>query len=512
MNQTVTENNKRIAKNTLYMYFRMGITLLISLFTARVVLNALGVNDYGLYNVVGGFIGILGYLNMLLSQSSSRFITFGLGKGDIANLKKTFSACMTIHLIISIITLILGETIGLWFVNNKLMIDPGRLNVANYIYQLSLFNAVLNIMQTPFQGCITAHEKMSIYAYMSIFDVVMKLLIIYLLLCFNGDKLILYSTFYFSVSIITFIIYRIYCLKKFEECNMKLRYDKKLYQEIFRYIGWNTLGSFAFMANNQGITVLLNMFFGTFVNAARGIAMNLCNYINQFVSGFQIAANPQIIKYYAQGDTRQMNTLIKENAKYSSYLILIIGIPIFIETESILMLWLGQVPEYTVWFVRLSIIQILIQSIDSPVGNGIHAYGKMRLPNLTSAIVYLSILPISFVLLKLGTSPITSYIIIIIAYPVALAFDLWILNKYSQFNILEYVKEVIIKMFIIILISSLLPAIIHQNLELGFLRLIIVGILSIITTISAIYYIGLTPSMRKKCVNKVKFEFSKRFN
>lgn len=512
MVQNTIENNKRIAKNTLYMYFRMGITLLISLFTARVVLNALGVSDYGLYNVVGGFIGLLGYLNMLLSQGSSRFITFSLGKGNVVELKKTFSACMTIHLIVSIITLVIGETIGLWFINTKLVIDPERMTAANYVYQLSLFNAVLNIMQTPFQGCITAHEKMSVYAYMSIFDVVMKLLIIYLLLCFDGDKLILYSTFYFSVGIITFIIYRVYCLKKFEECNMKLVYDKNLYKEIIGYISWNILGSFAFMANNQGITVLLNMFFGTFVNAARGIAMNLCNYINQFVSGFQIAANPQIIKYYAQGNVKQMNSLVRNNAKYSSYLILIIGIPISIETESILMLWLGQVPEYTVWFVRLSIIQILIQSIDSPVGNGIHAYGKMKLPNLTSAIVYLSILPVCFILLKLGASPIISYIIIIIAYPIALIFDLWILNKYSGFNVFEYIKEVIFKMFIIIFISSILPVIVHQNLNLGFIRLLTVGFLSIITTMTTIYYIGLTHSMRKRLVTKAKMEFNKRFN
>ena len=486
------------------MYFRMGITLILSLFTARVVLNALGVSDYGLNNVVGGFVSMLGYLNSLLCTGTSRFLTFGLGRGDSKRLQEIFSACLTIHLLIAVVTIIIGETIGLWFVNHKLVIEPDRLFSANIVYQLALFSLALSIMQTPYGASIISHEKMSIYAYMSIFDVLMKLLIVILLIYCNGDKLILYSTSYFIVNIINIIFYRIYCIRNFSECSLKLGFDKQLYKDIFNYVGWNSLSALAFMMNGQGVNILLNLFFGTLVNAARGIASNVCGHLTKFVSNFQIAVNPQIIKYYAQGDIIQMNRLTQNNSKYSLFLVLLFCIPVLLETEYILYIWLGQVPEYSVAFIRLSIIILMIQSIDYPIGNAIHAYGKMKLPNLTASIVYMTALPISYIAMKLGATPVIAYIVFSIVYPAALICDLWVLHKYSGFNRSDFFINVILKGTGIFTISFIVPATIYFLMESSFIRLSLICISSIIISSITIFYLGLNKDTRQKISTKIK--------
>lgn len=509
MPTSIEENNKRIAKNTLYMYFRMAITLVVSLFTARVVLNALGVNDYGLNNVVAGFVSMLGYFNSLLCSGTSRFLTLGLGKEDNKQLQKIFSACLTIHLIIALITILLGETIGLWFLNNKLVIDPSRLFAANIVYQLALFNLALSIMQTPYGASVISHEKMSIYAYMSIFDVAIKLLIVFLLLYCSGDKLILYSVFYFFVGVLNIIFYRIYCIRKFKECSLKLGFDKPLYKEIFNYVGWNSLSALAFMMNGQGVNVLLNMFFGTIINAARGIANNICGYLSNFVSNFQIAVNPQIIKYYAQGDVKQMNHLTKNNSKYSLYLVLLLCLPILLETEYILQLWLGQVPEYTVAFTRLSVIILMVQSIDYPIGNAIHAYGKMKLPNLTASIVYMSALPISYIFMKLGATPTVAYVMLSIVYPAALVCDLWVLHKYSGFNRIDFLLDVILRGTGIFTLSLIVPMVIYFSMNSSFIRFVIIGISSVLLSLVVIFYLGLNKNMQLRVINKAKGQIYK---
>ena len=516
MPPTIEENNRRIAKNTLFMYLRMGVTLIVSLFTTRVVLDALGVSDYGLYNVVGGFVGMLGFFNGLLSQGSTRFITMGLGQGYMEELKRTFSACVTIHIAIAAITLLLGESIGLWFVNHKMVFEPGREQAANLVFQFSLITAVVGILQTPYMACITAHEKMNVLAYGSIADVVLKLAIVYLLLTFNGDKLILYATFYLCVSLIMSLFWTIYCLRKFPECSLRASYDPKLYRDIFNYVGWNSIGALAFMANGQGVNILLNMFFGTIVNAARGVAGTVCNYINQFVSGFQNAINPQTIKYCAQGNFEQMNRLVLNNAKYSSFLILFVGIPAFLEIEFVLNLWLHEVPEYTIAFVRISIIQLYIQAIDFPIGSGIHAYGEMKLANITSGIVYLSIFPIAYFLLKAGLTPIYIYLVFIVVYPIALIFDLWILNKYTGFDLKEFAKDVVLRSLLSIFLSSIIPSFIHFTMKAGALRFLAVGCASVLFSAITIYILGLSKSMRERIIRvvenrlKIKLDFLSR--
>ena len=498
----IAANNRRIAKNTLYLYGRMLFSLVVSLFTARIVFNALGVHDYGVLNVVGSFVSMLTYLNMLLQSGTRRFVTIALGRGNIEEMKQTFSGCLTMHLIIAIVTLLIGETVGLWFVNNKLVIDAGRMAAANVVYQFSLMSMFLSIMQAPYMAAITAHEKMSVYAYISIYDVVMKLVVIYLLLHISGDKLIFYSLFYFCVGLSTTIFYRVYCIRKFVECSMRFAINKPLYKEIFNYVGWNAIGAFAGILTFRGLDVLLNIFFGPVVNAARGIAMRICDYINGFVSNFYVAANPQTIKYYASGNVKQMNRLIMNNSKYSSYLLLIIGLWAFLEVDYVLFLWLGNVPEHTVAFVRLAIIQCFVQSMDITIESGIHAYGKMRLPNITVSIVQLSILPISYVAFMLGASAEAAYIVMSCAYTLAVVLHLWILNKYSGFDWRKYLLCVVGRVFIVYVASAVIPVLMHITLEYGILRFLSVSAVSVATAIASVYWIGLSADMRSRVRRK----------
>lgn len=508
MQQSEVENNKRIAKNTLFLYLRMLLTLIVGLYTSRVVLQVLGVNDYGIYNVVGGLIGLLAYANNLLGQGTGRFITIGLAKGDIGRLNNIFNSCLTIHFVIAVCTLLVGELIGPWFINNYMNIEAGRLSAAHWVFQLSLVCGVISFMQAPYTATIIAHEKMSIYAYMSIYDVGMKLIIVLLLQFVEFDKLKLYSLLYFVVNLTSLLIYRIYCRMNFAECKFKLHLDFTLFKEIFNYVGWNSIGTFAFMANSQGINVLLNIFFSTAINAARGIAFTVSGIINQFVQNFQMAINPQVLKYYGTDDSEKMNRLVKNNAQFSSYLVMLFALPTFWETDFLIQLWLGQIPEYVIIFIRFTLIQIFIQAIDSPIGGGIHAYGKMKLPNITTSFIYLSVIPISYIAMKLGANPTVTYIVIVSVYPFALACDLWILNKYSQFNVPVYLRDVVLKGLIFIFVASVIPWILTCYMHEGFFRFLLSSLSSTIILFGLIYNMGLDYAVREQ----LKGYIEKRIN
>ncbi len=509
--QDHSENTKRIAKNTLMLYIRMMFSMVVSLFTTRVVLDTLGASDYGIYNLVGGVVGLMGMVTSLLSQGTSRFVTIALGKNNLDELKNTFSSAMTIHLILATIVLLIGEIIGPYIIN-KLNISADRMGAAQFVFQLSLISAIVGIIQSPLNAAIVAHEKMDVYAYISIWDVVAKLIIVYLLTVVAVDKLKLYAFLFFFVGLITVLMCWLYCRKHFVECkSIVLRPDKKLYIEIFHYTGWNAIGSFAFTMNGQGITILLSTF-GTAVNAARGIAGSVSNVVYRFVDSFQSAAKPQIIKSCAICDYASMNTLILRVSKFSSYLMGLIGIPLFIEMEYILHIWLKDVPDYTIVFARLTLIQGLIQAMDFPIGTGIHAVGKMKLPNITSAFIYMMILPISYVAIKLGASPEITYIIVICVYPLAMCMDLYIIRKYTGFRVWEFITGVVLKSIFLILIVVFCTIFIScKNFDMGFTRLVITTVSSTMLLLPLIFLLGLTPGERhfvrnlvfKKCIKDV---------
>ena len=487
------------------LYIRMLFSMVVSLFTTRVVLDTLGASDYGIYNLVGGVVGLMGMVTSLLSQGTSRFITIALGKNNAEELKHTFSASITIHLILAAIILALGEAIGPWLIG-RLNIPVERMGAAQFVFQLSLVAAIVGIIQSPYNAAIMAHERMNVYAYISIWDVLAKLAIVYMLTIIEIDKLKLYSLLFFVVGIITAMMYLFYCRKHFAECrSIVLKPDKTLYKEIFNYTGWNAIGSLAFTMNGQGITILLSVF-GTAVNAARGIAGSVSGVVYKFVDSFQAAAKPQIVKLCAVHDYDGMNSLIMRVSKFSSYLMGLIGIPLFLEMEYVLQLWLKEVPEYTVVFARLTLIQGLIQAMDFPIGSGIHAVGKMKLPNITSAFIYMAILPVSYIVIKLGASPKITYILVICVYPIAMFMDLYIINKYTGFASIKFIFNVMFKSVALIFCSAFVTYLIScYNIEAVFLRLVATTVLSSLIFLPLVYLIGLTRGERmfvKKFINE----------
>ena len=501
-------DSKRIVKNTMMLYVRMLFTLIISLFTTRVVLDTLGVSDYGLYNLVAGVVGLMSVVSSLLSQGTTRFLTVALGKGDHIELKKTLSSAVIIHFIFAIIILVLGESLGPYFIE-RLNIPIHRMRAAQFVFQFSLISAVITVLQTPFHSAIIAHEKMHFYAFVSIWDAVAKLLIVYLLLVINVDKLKLYSALYFAVSVLTLIIYYAYSRRCFEECRYIIDLpDLKIWKSMFNYIGWNAIGSVAFTMNNQGLTILLNTF-GTVVNAARGVSMSVSNVVYRFVESFQAAVRPQITKLCAVKDFSSMNTLIARTSKLSSFLIGIIGVPLFLEMDFVLNLWLKEVPNYTIIFTRLTLVQGFIQSIDFPVGAGIHAVGKMKLPNLTSSFIYMIILPVSYLAIKLGSTPQMAYLILICVYPLALFMDLIILKKYSHFDVRTFVVNVLVRSTLILLITSSVTYWATSNIEPGFMKLVIVVVVSMSLNVVLMYFGGLSKSERNSVCGYISLKLSK---
>lgn len=327
---TTIDNNKRIAKNTIYLYLRMLLTMSVGIYTSRIVLKTLGVSDFGVYNVMGGVIGMLGYVNTLLAGGTSRFLTIGLGEGNPAKLKLTFSTTFVLTMLTAGLVIVLGETIGLWFVNNYLNIAENRMEAANWVYQCALISSALTITQSPFTASVISHEKMSIYAYMSILDALMKLGIVYMLLAFDFDKLKLYAFLMLVVNFIDIVIYRTYCIRKFAECAFSLKFDTDTFKKMFNFSGWNMLGSLSAVLMNQGVSIILNIFFGTVINAAKGVSNQVNNIVQQLYSNFQLAARPQIMKYYAQRQYDEMFKLMTNASKYCAFLLLCIIVPLLI--------------------------------------------------------------------------------------------------------------------------------------------------------------------------------------
>ena len=349
-----SNNNKRLAKNTVYLYLRMILTMAIGLYTSRVVLKTLGVSDYGVYNVTGGLITMLTYVNTILAGGTSRFLTIALGKNNPKELKKTFSTTITLAMASALLVLLLGETFGLWFVNTQLNIDPMRMEAANWVYQCALLSAALTITQSPFSASIISHERMDVYAYMSIFDVTMKLLIVYALVMFDFDKLKLYALLMLGVNFLNILIYRTYCIRKFKECTMHFSFDVQLFKSMFSYSSWNMIGMFSVFLIDQGLNMV----------------------VRQLYSSFQTPCRPQIMKYYAAGEIKEMQGLMCNNSKYCSFLLLCVIIPLSVNIKGLLGIWLVEVPEYTVGFVRFIFAVSLINAMIEPLLMGIHAVGR----------------------------------------------------------------------------------------------------------------------------------------
>ncbi len=399
-------SNKTIAKNTLFLYFRMMVTMAITLYTSRVVLKILGIDDYGIYQAVGGIVGFLSFFNNALGTGTSRFITFGLGEGDKDKLKKIFSTTLTVHICLAVFIVVLAETIGLWFLYNKLVIPDNRFEASLVVYHLSIVTAFFSLTQVPYGACIIAHEKMSVYAYVSIVDAVLKLLIVYLLDISDIDKLKFYALLLCLIQVGEIIFYNLYCVKRFEESKFKLLIDKPIFKEIASFSGWSLFAGGAIALNNQGILMLLNMFFSPAVVTARTISLQVNNAVNQFVTNFQTAANPQIVKLYAAKDYDRSKSLLLQTTKFSYYLMLLLCLPVYFCTPQLLNIWLEEVPEYSVIFLQIIVVQSLFCVFDTSFYRALYAKGRLKANALISPTILFLSFPVVYVLFKNGFSPV----------------------------------------------------------------------------------------------------------
>lgn len=506
------ENNKRIAKNTIFLYFRMLFTMAVSLYTSRVVLNTLGVEDFGIYNVVGGIVAMFGFLNLAMSSSTQRYITFELGKNNIEQLKKVFSTSIYIHAFISIIIIILGETIGLWFLYNKMTIPMERMEAALWVYQASIASTIVLIMSVPYNATIIAHEKMSAFAYISILEVTLKLLIVYILYMCDLDKLKLYSILMLSIQIIIRIIYGNYCQKHFVETKLQKVKDWNLYKEMLGFAGWNLWGNCASIAFTQGINILLNIFFGPIVNAARGIAIQVQNAVVQFSFNFQTALNPQITKSYAKGDLPYMHQLIFKSSKFTFFLLIILTIPIQLETSTVLTLWLKNVPEYTINFLRLILSITIIDSIANPLMVSASATGRVKTYQAVIGGVLLTILPLSYIALKLGYPPESVFITHLVICIIAFIIRLIIIKRMIHLKLNEYINKVLYRCLLVLITSIIIPIILKYILEYSIINSFIIIFCSIVNILISIYYIGLDNEEKKFFCNKIRFVLKKLQN
>ena len=368
--------NKTIAKNTALLYVRMGISMLVGLYTSRVILQVLGVTDYGIYSSVGGLVGFVTFINGALSNGTSRFLVFGLGEGDKNKLKDTFSTCFWVHCLLALALALIIEPVGLWFLHHKLIIPEDRLASAFWVFHLGVLSMVVNMTQVPYSASIVAHEKMDVYAFVSLAEVFLKLGIVFLLKWILFDKLVTYAILLFFVTTSIALYYRVYCKRKFTECRVGRLFKKEIFVPIAQYSGWQLFANGAIALSNQGILVLLNMFFNPAVVAARSLSLQIDGFAHQFMTNFRTAANPQIIKRYAAGEYDSSKRLLLESTKFSYYLMLLIALPIFLLSREVLQLWLGQVPEYADIFVKLVMIQELFQVINTGFYTAINAKGQ----------------------------------------------------------------------------------------------------------------------------------------
>jgi len=493
------ENDKRIAKNTLLLYFRMLLTMAVSLYTSRVVLNTLGVDDFGIYGVVGGIIAMFGFLNTSMAGATSRFITFELGKKDYERLAKTFSAALTVHFIIAIIILLIGETAGLWWLEHKLVIAPDRMDAARWVFHLSVLASMINITQAPYNAAIIAHERMSVYAYVEILNSLLKLGIVYLLVVGNFDKLILYAVLTLCVTIIITTIYKIYCTRNFAESHYKFRWDKEIIKPMIAFSGWDLCGSFSYLSKTQGINILLNLFFGTIVNAAYGISTTIQAVINQFSSNFMTAVRPQITKLYANNEIEKMQRLMFNASKISFFLIFLLSLPLIIETKFILEIWLIRVPDYAIPFCRLLLLTLWISAMFIPVQYAVQATGKIKRMTLTISTVYILVLPISYFCFKSGFEPASAFVINLIITFCGCQVYIWALHKnIPRISLLSFYTKVMSVCLISGLLSSLVPFCIHFIMDEGWGRLTCVFAGEIITAFIVGYFFILSKDMQKQ--------------
>lgn len=501
-----TANNKRIAKNTAFLYLRMFISMSVSLYTSRIVLQTLGVEDFGVYNVVGGVVAMFSFINATMSTATSRFLTFEIGKGNQKRLNDTFVASFWVHVIIAFIIVLLCETIGIWFIANKMVIPEGREFATQVVFQLSILAAIISITQVPYNATLIAHEKMDIYAYIEMVNVFLKLIIVYLLTISNFDKLIFYSILTLLVNTCVMMFYRFYGNRKFEECKISFKLQWDIIKPMLNFSCWDFYGNMSVTARTQGVAMLLNVFFGPVMNAAAAISAQVQTAVMAFASNVNTAVRPQIVKYYAQGEYKLMSRLINNACNLNFFVMTLIIVPLCSEINYILHLWLGEYPAMASTFCILTLLFNLFANLSFLVVTGIHAYGKIIRPSLINGSLYLLVVPISYLSFSYGGNAWTSYAFNVVAVILGLLSNVYTLHLYvNEYSISEFIKSVFIKCLSVLIIGAISAFLINYFFEETFFRFLA----SIVSTTSVVavagWFILLPNSIKSNILSKIKF-------
>lgn len=501
--QDTTSNNKRIAKNTIMLYIRMFISMLVGLYTSRVVLATLGVEDYGIYGVVGGVVGMMGFLNASMSGATSRFLTFELGRGDKERLAKTFSSALIVHIGIAIVVLILAETVGLWFLSNKLNIPAERMQAAHWVYQLSILSAMFGITQVPYNAAIIAHEKMDVYAYVEILNVSLKLLIVYLLCIGNFDKLILYASLMLAVSILIMMVYRIYAIRHFPEAHFHWIWDKTYLRPLLSFSGWDLYGNACVIARQQGTNFLINIFYGVVFNAASGIATTVQGTISGLAFNIILAFRPQIIKQYAKGNVEDMSKLVGNAVCFTTILFGCMSIPLLLETHYIMKAWLGVIPEKSEIFCQILLIASFLGLLNNIWNTCIHATGKIKEISIFSGTFFLISLPIIYVVFQFKAPVESAYLVFILSIVFVNVSNLLIIKKKIPKLKLNFVFLNYIKVIIVLMASYYITSLFKAQMQETFIRLLVDCFICWIIVFASSFIFILNKKQKKSIISKI---------
>ena len=504
-----SENTKRIAKNTAMLYVRMLFIMAVGLYTSRVVLNALGVEDFGIYNVVGGVVSMLAFFNSSMATSTQRFLNYEMGRCNDDTLREVFVSSVNAHYLIGLVSVLILETLGLWFVYHKLNIPSEQMEAAIWVYHCSVASFFVTIVSTPYNAAIIANEKMDIYAYLSILEAILKLLIVYLLVVIPFNKLKLYGLLLLGVTLIMRLLYSWYCAKHFVECKYRWRWNWLLMKQMFSFSGWMIFGCISDMLSKQGVNMLINIFFGPVFNAARAIAVQVQSAVNSFVANFMTAVRPQIVKSYSAGDYDYMYKLVFSSSKLSFYLLFVLTMPVLLHTDYLLSLWLKQVPESCVVFTQLVLIELLIRSAYTPIAQVNQASGRIRNYQLAISIIFLLEFALTYAAYKAGLPVYATFVISIVLAVIGLWVRVAILKKDNDFPAKRYLLKVMLPLVPVAVLSILIPLGIRYYLPFSFCTFVLNCIVGLVCTFTVVWFLGLDKQEQQFVNTKLKMLYSK---
>ena len=492
------KNNKRIAKNTILLAIRQVIVMVIALYVSRITLQVLGVDDFGIYNVVCGFVSMFTFLNAAFTTGIQRFYNYEYGKNGKEGANRVFVDAVLVQIALSIIIVFLLESIGIWYMYEKMVVPEDRFNAAMWVFQISVVSTVVMMLQVPYNAAILAHEKMDFFALLSILNQILKLIIVIVLQYMSGDKLILYGILFLGVTIVDLLLNLIYAHAKFDEINIKVKIDKPLLKQMFSFSGWNIFGKFTYVMREQGLNMVLNLFFGPAVNAARGLAFQITSALNGFVSNISVAVKPQLTQAFAQGDSHRTFSLFFSVSKLGYAILLLLALPVCLDIDFILDFWLGKgaAPEYTGVFIILVVVIALIDTLGSQISFVIHATGIMMKYQLVTGVVELFIVPLAYMVLRLGANPTSVFIVSILINASNLLVSLWILKGIVDFSMRQYILKILVPLTLFSIVAIIVPTGIRFILTQGWIRLIILLIVSTMSILVSFYYVGLNKQER----------------